>query len=65
MSKLKDENLQKCVSLIREFIEESSTKGNKKEIAILALNQLQRISAGSDPQYPNGPVCMDRPRADA
>jgi hypothetical protein len=65
MSRLKDENLKKCVSLIREFIDEASTEGNKKEIAILALNQLHSITAGSYQQSLLGPVCMDRPRADA
>lgn len=64
MSRLKDENLKKCVSLIREFIDEASTEGNKKEIAILALNQLQNITAGSDQQIPLGPACLTRPRAD-
>lgn len=64
MSRLKNENLKKCVSLIREFIDEASTQGSKKEIAILALNQLQRITAGSDQQNPLGPICLTRPRAD-
>jgi len=65
MSRLKDENLEKCVSLIREFIDETSTEGNKKEIAILALNQLQSITAGSVQQSLLGPSCLTRPRADA
>jgi hypothetical protein len=69
MSRLKDENLKKCVSLIREFIDETSSQGNKKEIAILALHQLQRITAGSDPVDDGGstilgPVCSGKPRAD-
>ena len=64
MSRLKDENLKKCVSLIREFIDDASTEGNKKEIAIMALNQLQSITAGSDQQSPLGPACLTNPRAD-
>ncbi len=47
MSKLKRQNLKKCFSLLREFIDESSLH-NKKGIAILALNQLQKIAAGRD-----------------
>ena len=65
MSRLKNENLKQCVSLLREFIDEASTQGNKKEIAILALNQLQSITAGEDQQYLLGPACLTRPRADA
>jgi hypothetical protein len=69
MSRLKDENLKKCVSLIKEFIEEASTQDSKKAIAILALNQLQNITAGSDPigdgsKTVLGPECSSRPRAD-
>lgn len=64
MSRLKNENLNKCVSLIREFIDEASTEGNKKEIAILALNQLQNITAGTDEQTLLGPICLSKPRAD-
>ena len=64
MSRLKNENLKKCFSLLREFIDEVSIQGGKKEIAILALNQLQNITAGSDPVNLLGPLCMTRPRAD-
>jgi hypothetical protein len=49
MSHLKNENVTKCVSLLREFIEEASIQGNKKGVAILALNHLQRITAGAEP----------------
>jgi len=52
MSRLKIENVNKCISLLREYIEETSLE-NRKEIAILALNQLQTITAGIDPG--NGP----------
>ena len=48
MSQLKDENVKKCVSLLREFIEEASVQDNKKGVAILALNHLQRIKAGAE-----------------
>ena len=64
MSRLKNENLNKCVSLLREFIDEASTQNNKKEIAILALNQLQNITAGTDQQNLLGPACLTNPRAD-
>jgi hypothetical protein len=69
MSRLKNENLKKCVSLLREFIDETTSSGEKKEMAILALHQLQNITAGSDPTGGGGstilgPVCSSRPRAD-
>jgi hypothetical protein len=48
MSRLKTENVNKCISLLRDYIEETSLN-NGKEIAILALNQLQTITAGDDP----------------
>jgi hypothetical protein len=48
MGSLKAENLKKCVSLLREFIDESSEANNKKGIAKLALEQLQRITAGTE-----------------
>jgi hypothetical protein len=47
MSNLKGKNLKKCFSLLREFIDESS-QSSKKGIAMLALNQLQKITAGTD-----------------
>jgi hypothetical protein len=58
MSKLKTKNLEKCVSLLREFIDESSLH-NKKGAAILALNQLQKIAAGTNPTS----GCHGRPMA--
>ena len=67
MSKLKKENLKKCVSLLREYVEESSAIANKKERAILALDQLQKITAGTDSNIAIGDVyffCMGRPRVD-
>ncbi len=48
MSRLKTETVDKCISLLREYIEETSLE-NRKEIAILALNQLKTITAGDDP----------------
>ncbi len=67
MSKLKKENVKKCVSLLREFVEESSALDNKKARAILALNQLQKITAGNDSSVAVGDVsslCLGRPRLD-
>jgi len=67
MSRLKTENIDKCISLLREYIEETSLE-NRKEIAMLALNQLQTITAGIDPGI--GPTagftllsCDGKPRA--
>lgn len=67
MSKLKKEKVKKCVSILREFVEESSAVDNKKERAILALDQLQKISAGTDTAITIGDVsffCLGRPRID-
>jgi len=46
MKRLKEQNVNKCFSLIREFINETPLN-SKKEMAVLALNQLQKISAGT------------------
>jgi hypothetical protein len=72
MSHLKEKTVNKCVSLLREYIDETSLN-NKKENAILALNQLQKITAGTDstgsPDGGNPPAgllskCFGRPKAD-
>jgi len=67
MSRLKEENENKCFSLLRDFIADSTMPGNKKEIAVLALTQLQRIAAGEKKDKPDDPTfrCYLRPRADA
>ncbi|MGD2089240.1 MAG: hypothetical protein PVH61_23885 [Candidatus Aminicenantes bacterium] len=65
MSKLKYENLQKCVSLLREFIDQAAETENKKVIAKMALGQLQKIKAGgTNLSGVLGPMCSSRPRAD-
>ncbi len=65
MSNLKANNLKKCVALIQDCIESAPTD-QKKKFAILALHQLQKITAGSgsvdDPSDSGG--CNGRPRAD-
>lgn len=70
MSNLKKENLTKCFSLLREFIEQADTQKSKKGIAVLVLNQLQKITAGSggadDSDVPPPPEpdssCISKPR---
>ena len=65
MSKLKKDNVKKCVSLLREFVEESSSHDSQKQRAILALNQLQKITAGNDSGVAIGEVsflCLGRPQ---
>jgi hypothetical protein len=59
MSHLKKEIADKCISLLREYIDEASLS-SKKESAILALNQLQKITAGNDPTPQL--ACSSRPR---
>jgi hypothetical protein len=64
MSKLKSENLEKCLSILRGFIDESQQDG-KKGIAVLALDQLQRITAGDGGGgSTNGGDCESLPRID-
>jgi len=49
MRRLKNENLDQCFSLLREYIDEGPFN-NKKGAAILALDHLQKITAGTDSQ---------------
>lgn len=64
MGRLKVENLNKCVSLLREFVDESSEANNKKEIAKLALEQLEKITAGTEPMGTFACDIADRPIID-
>ena len=57
MRHLKNETVNTCFSLLREYIDETSLN-NKKETAILALNQLHAITAGTDFQTE---TCHGRP----
>ena len=70
MSHLKNENVNKCFSLLREYLDEGPSN-NKKGAAILALDHLQKITAGTDSQgaSPDSSVpeasdsrCTGRPR---
>ena len=70
MSHLKNENVNKCFSLLREYLNEGPAN-NKKGAAILALDHLQKITAGSDSQgatFGSNPVllpgCNGRPKVD-
>ncbi len=68
MSYLKNETVNKCFSLLREYVEETSLN-KRKEIAILALNKLQTITAGSggdNSTLDEDPIsCNGRPTANA
>jgi hypothetical protein len=68
MSHLKKEMENRCFSLLREYIDEAPLS-SKKESAVLALDQLQKITAGTDSQNSanNGSTtsilaCAGRPR---
>jgi len=74
MSHLKEKTVNKCVSLLREYID-ATALSHQKESAILALNHLQKITAGkdstgtSDADSSNSTdglrsICYGRPRAD-
>lgn len=67
MSILKNESVNRCFSLLREFIDQSPANGNKKSAA-LALNQLQKITAGTGIPAPGNETfdnsgCNAKPRA--
>ncbi|MCU0288773.1 MAG: hypothetical protein MUF15_20560 [Acidobacteria bacterium] len=62
MRHLKGNNVKKCFSLLREFVEESKAVDNKKSIAILALKELDRVIAGDDVTSDNTEMsCLGRP----
>jgi len=61
MSRLRDESMEQCFSLLREFIERTS-RDSRNGTAALALDQLQRIMAGTtDPPESS---CIETPLAD-
>lgn len=64
MSHLRNENVTKCFSLLREFVENAEARDDKKEFAILAIEHLQRITAGTDngsDSTPSGAECLVYP----
>jgi hypothetical protein len=65
MDNLKAESIKNCFSLLRGFIEEVQVLADQKGIAILALNHLQKIMAGTDPPPGSSLAsCVDTPRID-
>ena len=60
MRHLKRNNSKKCFSLLREFVEESGAVDNKKGIAILALDQLQRAKRGQANFEKNEPFIISK-----
>jgi hypothetical protein len=65
MSRLKNDNLKKCFSLLREFVEKSQALPGKKENAFLAIDQLQKITAGNNTTPGVIFGCLGRPIADS
>jgi len=64
MSQLKVENSKKCLSTLRQFINETSSPGKSKKMAVLAINHLQKITAGTDIILTGTDfTCTGRPRA--
>jgi len=70
MNNLKIESLNKCFSLLREYLDEGPSNG-KKGGAILALNHLQDITAGVSSEkgslnshWMTAPGCNSIPRVD-
>jgi hypothetical protein len=64
MSKLKVANSKKCLSILRQFVEETSSPSKSKDLAILAIDHLQKITAGTDIVLAGIDfTCTGRPRA--
>jgi len=65
MSNLKVRNTERCITLLREFIEATPSITGEKEYAVLALNQLQAVFAGGENTentlLDTAPACMGRP----
>lgn len=59
MTDRKKQNIDKCFALLREFIDEADSRNGKKGSAILALTQLQRITAGKKEE--KSPGCIGKP----
>ncbi len=73
MKNLKNDTLNKCFSLLKVFIDEADGLNHQKGTARLALNELEKITAGGDKagsgSEKNGgdsiaAVCVGRPRAE-
>ena len=62
MNRLKKQNLNKCISLLREFVDGASAATHKKRVAELALEQLQKITAGTGAGESDSLSCLGRPR---
>lgn len=65
MSRLRNKNSKKCLSILRHFIEGVTSKGREKEVAVLALDQLQRITAGFAPGAAGKNLCIGKPLAES
>ena len=62
---LTNENVNKCVSLLNDFIQEAGEQGLNTGTARLALDQLQRITAGTGfSNTEKQSWCFARPRAE-
>ena len=67
MSRLKEKNSKKCLLVLRQFIDNADAVGEGKDAAVLALNHLQAITAGSSgPEFSGlskSPLCIGKPLA--
>lgn len=59
MKQLKAENVTTCVSLLKGFINDAQALSSEKTIAVLALDQLKRVTAGTESTATG---CHVRPR---
>lgn len=62
MKRLRDESQKKCFSILREFIK-GTPPDERKGAAVLALDQLQRVTAGTTLPLVGSSVCSGKPRA--
>ena len=59
MGSLKEKNVNTCLEVLKSYLDETPG-GRKKESAVLALEQLQRVNAGIGNNY----TCHTRPLVD-
>jgi len=59
MGRIKNDISNKCLSILRQYVNESDSNHNNKESALLALHQLQQITGGKNSDPNDIPVVTD------
>ncbi len=64
MSQLQADQSRNCLSILKQFVNEARTTETQRGVAELVLDQLEKVTAGTDPNANTGPDCTYVPRAD-